>query len=206
MEKFTILTGIAAPFPRVNVDTDTIIPKLYCKSVKRTGFGAHLFNDIRFFEEGSERPDFVLNRAPYRNASILITGENFGCGSSREAAAWALREFGIRCIVAPSFSDIFTNNCFQNAMLPLALPESAVDNLTGQAQDGANAVMTVDLGQGHITAPDGRRFGFEIDPYRKDCLLNGLDEIAVTMTHDTAIAAYETEIDAKRSWRRPARE
>jgi 3-isopropylmalate/(R)-2-methylmalate dehydratase small subunit len=205
MEKFTILMGVAAPFPRVNVDTDTIIPKLYCKSFKRTGFGAHLFNDIRFFEDGSERPDFVLNRVPYREASILIAGDNFGCGSSREAAAWALREFGIRCIVAPSFSDIFTNNCFQNAMLPIGLPESAVDNLTAQAEDGANAVMTVDLMQGFITAPDGRRFCFEIDLYRKDCLLNGLDEIAVTMTHDMAIAEYEREIDAKRNWRRPAR-
>jgi 3-isopropylmalate/(R)-2-methylmalate dehydratase small subunit len=205
MEKFTTLTGVAAPFPLVNVDTDMIIPKLHCKTIKRTGFGVHLFNDIRYFEDGSERPDFILNRPPYRDAAILITGGNFGCGSSREAAPWALREFGIRCIIAPSFSDIFANNCFQNAVLPIVLPEPVVDNLSAQVEDDANAIMTVDLLAELITEPNGERIRFEIDRYRRHCLLNGLDEIAVTMTHEASISAFERKTDAERSWHRPVR-
>jgi 3-isopropylmalate/(R)-2-methylmalate dehydratase small subunit len=205
MDKFTRLTGVAAPLPMANVDTDMIIPKQHCKSVGRTGFGAHLFNDVRFYPDGSERPDFVLNRAPYRQATILIAGANFGCGSSREAAVWALGEFGIRCVVAPSFSDIFANNCFQNGMLPVVLPEPAVEALMTQAAETPGACMTVDLAAERITAPDGTETAFETDPYRRDCLLNGLDEIAVTMTHEADIAAYEEKAIAGRSWRRPAR-
>jgi 3-isopropylmalate/(R)-2-methylmalate dehydratase small subunit len=206
MEKFTTLTGIAAPLPMINVDTDMIIPKAHCKSVLRTGFGPHLFHDIRYFDDGTERPDFVLNRPPWRDAAILIAGRNFGCGSSREAAVWAIREFGIRCLVAPGFADIFANNCFQNGVLPVCLPEARVDRLLALARDTASPVMTVDLEARRLTAPDGGRITFVIDSYRRDCLLNGLDEIGATLTHETGISAHERWIDTQQSWRRPAQD
>jgi len=205
MESFTILTGIAAPLPLINVDTDMIIPKAHCKRPGRTGFGPHLFHDIRYFEDGRERPDFVLNQPPWRDAAILIAGRNFGCGSSREVAVWAIREFGIRCIVAPEFAEIFANNCFQNGLLPVTLPEPEVERLLAQARDTEPPVMTVDLQSRRLTAPDGRRITFVIDPYRRDCLLNGLDEIGVTLTHEADIRAFEDAIDAERGWQRPRR-
>ncbi len=203
MEKFTALTGIAAPLPQPNIDTDTIIPQRWCKSIRRTGFGPHLFHDLRYGEDGSERPDFVLNRDPWRGAAILVAGANFGCGSSREAAVWALREFGIRCIAAPSFSDIFAANCVANGMLPVALDAPAVERLTALAGDPATAEMTVDLPAQEIRAA-AERIAFGMDPRAKHRLINGLDEIAATLTHDAEIAAYERWLDAERRWRRPA--
>lgn len=205
MEKFTTLTGIAAPLMRANIDTDTIIPQRWCKSVSRTGFGAHLFHDLRFDAEGRERAGFVLNRAPWREAAILVAGTNFGCGSSREAAVWALHEFGIRAVVAPSFSDIFARNCVSNGLLPAVLDEAAVARLAALAEDPAVATMTVDL-PGQTISAAGERFSFDVDPYARHCLVNGLDEIAVTLTHEPQIAVYERWLDAARRWRQPVRE
>lgn len=204
MERFTTLTGIAAPLPRPNIDTDTIIPQRWCKSVSRTGFGAHLFHDLRFDAEGVERRDFVLNRPPWRKAAILVGGANFGCGSSREAAVWALHEFGVRAVLAPSFSDIFARNCFANAMLPVTLAEAEVARLAALAEDPATATMTVDL-PGQAVAAGGERFRFEVDAWRKHCLVNGLDEIDATLTDGDEIAAHERWLEAERPWRRPAR-
>ncbi len=204
MQPFTTLTGIAAPLMRVNVDTDTIIPKQWCKSIRRTGFGPHLSHDLRYDEDGRERPDFVLNRAPWLGAAILVAGANFGCGSSREAAVWALAGFGIRCVVAPSFADIFAANCVENGLLPVALDGEAVERLAALAAEPATAAMTVDLPAQEITAGAGR-IAFEIDPRAKHRLINGLDEIALTLTHEQDIAAYERWLDAERGWRRPAR-
>jgi len=205
MEPFTTLAGIAAPLGLINVDTDMIIPKAHCKRPGRTGFGPHLFNDIRYFPDGTERPDFVLNRPPFRDASILVSGANFGCGSSREAAVWALRDFGIRCIVAPSFAEIFAGNCYQNGMLPLALPEAEVDRLLAELLASDRPVLTVDLHGQCLTAPDSRRITFVIDSYRRECLLNGLDEIGQTLTHEPDIRAYEQRIGAARRWQQPRR-
>jgi len=200
MQPFTTLTGVAAPLPMINVDTDMIIPKQYLKTIKRTGLGRNLFDEMRFTPDGTENPDFVLNRPAYRNASILIAGENFGCGSSREHAPWALLDFGIRCIVAPSFADIFYNNCFKNGILPVTLPQEQVDALMKDAEKGANARMTVDLERQTITASDGQVFGFEIDPFRKRCLLEGLDEIGTTLEKADAIAAFESAQASARPW------
>src|SRR5262247_4297699 len=180
MEKFTKLTAVAAPVPMINVDTDAIIPKQFLKTIKRTGLGKHLFNELRYDENGNEKPDFVLNKPAYRKAQILVAGENFGCGSSREHAPWALLDFGIRCIVAPSFADIFYNNCFKNGVLPIALPKEIVDELMEDAEKGANAVMTIDLATQTITRPDGGKVHFELDSFRKHCLMNGLDDIGLT--------------------------
>ncbi|MBV9816033.1 MAG: 3-isopropylmalate dehydratase small subunit, partial [Alphaproteobacteria bacterium] len=177
MEKFTTLTGVAAPLPIVNLDTDKIFPAVCLKTIKRTGLSQWLFQEIRFRPDGSENPDFVLNQAPYRKAKFLIGAENFGCGSSREHAPWALHDFGIRCVVAPSFADIFYNNCFKNGLLPIALPTEIVDMLMEDARKGANAVMTVDLESQTISRPDGEKVHFELDAFRKHCLLNGLDDI-----------------------------
>ncbi|HSK38277.1 MAG TPA: 3-isopropylmalate dehydratase small subunit [Arenibaculum sp.] len=200
MEKFTTLTGVAAPLPMINVDTDMIIPKQYLKTIKRTGLGKHLFDEMRHTPEGRENPDFVLNQPAYRNARILVTGENFGCGSSREHAPWALADFGIRCVIAPSFADIFFNNCFKNGILPIVLPQDQVDLLMDDARRGSNAVVTIDLAKQEITGPDGGRIGFEVDPFRKHCLLNGLDDIGLTLQHAPRIDAYEVEQRAHQPW------
>ena len=200
MEKFTRLTGIAAPLPMVNVDTDMIIPKQFLKTIKRTGLGKNLFDEMRYDAQGNEIPDFVLNQPAYRDAEILIAGENFGCGSSREHAPWAMLDFGIRCVIAPSFADIFYNNCFKNGILPIALPQEQVDMLTEEARKGANARLAVDLEAQTITTSEGTEIAFEIDPFRKHCLLNGLDDIALTLEKAPAIEAYETKMAVQRPW------
>jgi 3-isopropylmalate/(R)-2-methylmalate dehydratase small subunit len=200
MEKFTTLTGVAAPLTMINVDTDMIIPKQYLKTIKRTGLGKHLFDEMRYDAGGREIPDFVLNRPAYRKASILVTGENFGCGSSREHAPWALLDFGIRCVIAPSFADIFYNNCFKNGILPIALPKEQIAKLIDDAERGANAILTIDLEKQEITGPDGGRLHFEIEPFRKHCLLNGLDDIGLTLQKSAAIDSYEAQQRAAQPW------
>ena len=200
MEPFRTLTGVAAPLRMINVDTDRIIPKQFLKTIRRTGLGAHLFNDLRYTPDGAEVADFVLNREPWRRARILIAGDNFGCGSSREHAPWALLDFGIRCVIAPSFADIFYNNCFKNGILPVSLPEAAVASLLEQAEAGDNARVTVDLENETVTAPDGARIDFEIDPFRRRCLLEGLDDIGLTLRKAAAIDAFEAERRARQHW------
>jgi len=200
MDKFTTLTGIAAPLPMINVDTDMIIPKQYLKTIKRTGLGKHLFDEMRYEPSGKEIPNFVLNRPAYRKASILVAGENFGCGSSREHAPWALLDFGIRCVIAPSFADIFYNNCFKNGILPIVLLKEDVAKLFDDAERGANAVITIDLEKQEITGPDGGRVRFEIDPFRKHCLLNGLDDIGLTLAKAAEIDGYETRQRSSQPW------
>jgi 3-isopropylmalate/(R)-2-methylmalate dehydratase small subunit len=200
MEKFTKLTGVAAPLPLINVDTDMIIPKQFLKTIQRSGLGKNLFDEMRYDTEGNEVPDFVLNKPAYRKAQILVAGENFGCGSSREHAPWALLDFGIRCVIAPSFADIFYNNCFKNGILPIALPQEDVDKLMDDAERGANAVVSIDLERQEITGPDGGRIGFEVDPFRKHCLLNGLDDIGLTMEKADAIDAFEGRMQAAQPW------
>ncbi len=200
MEKFTTLSGIAAPLPMVNVDTDQIIPKQFLKSIKRTGFGKDLFAPMRYDSSGQENPDFVLNRAPYRDAKFLIAGDNFGCGSSREHAPWALLDFGIRCVIAPSFADIFFNNCFKNGILPIALSKEIVERLLDDAERGANAIVAVDLEKQEITGPDGGTVGFDVEPFRKHCLLNGLDDIDLTMQKENKITAFETSQRGTQPW------
>jgi 3-isopropylmalate/(R)-2-methylmalate dehydratase small subunit len=200
MEKFTTLTGVAAPLPIINLDTDKIFPAVFLKTIRRTGLAQWLFHEIRFRPDGSENPDFILNQGPYRNARILIGAENFGCGSSREHAPWALLDFGIRAIVAPSFADIFYNNCCKNGILPIALPKETVDLLLRDAEKGANAVMTIDLKAQTISRPDGEKVAFEIDPFRKECLLDGLDDIGLTERKAAEIAAYEARARAGRPW------
>jgi 3-isopropylmalate/(R)-2-methylmalate dehydratase small subunit len=201
MEKFTVLTGVAAPLRMQNVDTDKIIPARFLKTIERTGLGKHLFSALRFDANGAEKPDFVLNQPKYRRAEILIAGDNFGCGSSREHAPWALLDFGIRCVIAPSFADIFNNNCFKNGILPIALPQEICDRLMADAEMGANARLTVDLERQVVVRPDGEEIHFEIDPFRKHCLLNGLDDIGLTLEHDAAIDRYEAKLQAEQSWR-----
>ncbi len=200
MEKFTKVTGIAAPMPLLNIDTDMIIPKQFLKTIARTGLGKNLFDEMRFTLDGAEIPDFVLNQPAWRAAEILVAGDNFGCGSSREHAPWALLDFGIRCVISTSFADIFYNNCFKNGMLPLVLPAGAVAILMDDARRGANARITVDLESQTVTASDGQSFGFEIDPFRKHCLLNGLDDIGLTMEKAASIAAYEAKASTLRPW------
>jgi 3-isopropylmalate/(R)-2-methylmalate dehydratase small subunit len=201
MDKFTALTGVAAPLPIRNVDTDMIIPKQFLKTIKRTGLGKSLFYEMRYDPAtGKENPDFVLNKPQYRKASILVAGENFGCGSSREHAPWALLDFGIRCVVAPDFADIFYNNCFQNGILPIKLPQSEVDKLMDDAGRGANATITVDLEKQEIRGPDGGVIKFDIDPFRKHCLLNGLDNIGLTLEKANAISSFETSTSSSRPW------
>ena len=200
MQKFTNLTGVAAPLPMRNVDTDMIIPKQFLKTIARTGLGKSLFFEMRFDEAGKEIPDFVLNKPAYRKAQILVTGENFGCGSSREHAPWALLDFGIRCVIAPDFADIFYNNCFKNGILPIKLPQSEIDKLLDDAGRGANATLTVDLESQEIRGPDGGMIRFEIDAFRKQCLLNGLDDIALTLQKEKAISAFEHQAATKRAW------
>ena len=200
MEKFTKLTGVAAPLPVVNVDTDMIIPKDYLKTIKRTGLGQGLFAEARYKEDGSENPDFVLNKPAYRNAQILVAGDNFGCGSSREHAPWALLDFGIRCVISTSFSDIFYNNCFKNGILPIRVTQAVLDKLFDDAERGANATLTIDLANQEIRGPDGGTVKFEIDPFRKRCLLNGLDDISLTMEKKPAIDGYEEKAKRERAW------
>jgi 3-isopropylmalate/(R)-2-methylmalate dehydratase small subunit len=200
MEKFTTLSGIAAPLPMINIDTDKILPAVYLKTIARTGLGKVLFDEVRFRPDGSENPDFVLNQPPYRNARILVAGDNFGCGSSREHAPWALLDFGIRAVIAPSFADIFYNNCFKNGLLPIALPQEVVDRLMEDAQKGANAVLSIDLESQTISRPDGETVHFDLDPFRKHCLLHGLDDIALTQQKTPAITAYEEERRAAQPW------
>ena len=200
MEKFTTLTGVAASLPMVNVDTDMIIPARFLKSIKRTGFGKSLFYTLRYDESGKERPDFVLNKPAYRNAKILIAGNNFGCGSSREHAPWALADFGIRCVIAPDFADIFYNNSFKNGILLIKLPQEEIDKLHEDAERGANATITVDLEKQEITGPDGGTIKFDVDPFKKHCLLNGLDDIGLTMQKEDKIAAFEKRQHAETPW------
>jgi 3-isopropylmalate/(R)-2-methylmalate dehydratase small subunit len=200
MDKFTTLTGVAAPLPLINVDTDMIIPKQFLKTIARTGLGKNLFDEMRYDAEGREIPDFVLNRPAYRNAQILVAGENFGCGSSREHAPWALLDFGIRCVIAPSFADIFYNNCFKNGILPIVLPQEDVDRLMDDAGRGANATLTVDLKSQTIRGPDGGEIAFEVDAFRKRCLLEGLDDIGLTLEKAEAIDAYEARLRAQAPW------
>ena len=200
MDKFTTLTAVAAPLNMINVDTDMIIPKQFLKTIKRTGLGKDLFFEMRYDAEGKENPDFVLNRPAYRKARILIAGANFGCGSSREHAPWAILDFGIKCVIATSFADIFYNNCFKNGILPIALPQSEIDKLLDDASRGANATITVDLEAQEIRGPDGGVIHFDIDPFRKKCLLEGLDDIGFTLTKRDNIAAFEEKTQLSRPW------
>jgi 3-isopropylmalate dehydratase small subunit len=201
MKPFTALTAIAAPLPVANIDTDQIIPKQFLSTVERSGLGKGLFYDLRFDESGAPRPDFVLNQPAYQGAQILIAGANFGCGSSREHAPWALDDFGIRCVIAPSFADIFYNNCFNNGLLPITLPEHAIEQLLAEAH-GANHKFAVDLAAQTVSAPSGVRFGFEIDPGRKAKLLEGLDDIGLTLKRAADISAFEERRRLAEPWRR----
>ncbi len=200
MDKFTTLTGVAAPLPIVNIDTDMIIPKQFLKTIERTGLARGLFYELRFDEDGSEKPDFVLNQPAWRKAQIIVAGDNFGCGSSREHAPWALLDYGIRCVISTSFADIFYNNCFKNGILPIRVSQADLDKLMDDANRGANATLTVDLAAQEIRGPDGGVVTFDIDPFRKHCLLEGLDDIGLTMQKADAIAAYETKTGAARPW------
>lgn len=200
MEKFTQLEGIAAPMPLVNIDTDMIIPKQYLKTIKRSGLGVAAFFELRYNADGSDNPEFVLNKAPYNAASILVVGDNFGCGSSREHAPWAILDFGIRCVISTSFADIFFNNCFKNGILPIVLPQEQRDLLMGDAEDGASAKLAVDLEAQTITRPNGDTITFDVDPFRKHCLLNGLDDIGLTLQKSEKIQHYEARLAADRSW------
>jgi 3-isopropylmalate/(R)-2-methylmalate dehydratase small subunit len=200
MQPFTTLKGVAAPLNMINVDTDMIIPKNYLKTIKRTGLGKHLFAEMRYDEQGREKPDFVLNKGPYRAASILVSGQNFGCGSSREHASWALLDYGVRCVIAPSFADIFFNNTFKNGILSLRLPEPRVNELMRFLLELPGAEITVDLPAQTVTGPDGKVDKFDIDPFLKHCMINGLDEIGLTMEKAAAIAGYEGRIAKERSW------
>ena len=200
MDKFTTIQGVAAPLPMINVDTDMIIPKQFLKTIKRTGLGVNLFDEMRYDDNGDEIADFVLNKPQYRGAKILVAGENFGCGSSREHAPWAIKDFGISCVIAPSFADIFYNNCFKNGILPIILPQEQVDMLMDDASRGANATLTVDLVQQEITGPDGGTIKFDVDPFRKHCLLEGLDDIGLTLQKQDNINSFEQQMSASRPW------
>lgn len=200
MDPFTKLTGIAAPMPLVNIDTDMIIPKQFLKTIARTGLGKNLFDEMRYTPDGAEIADFVLNQPAYRKAEIIVAGENFGCGSSREHAPWALLDFGIRCVIATSFADIFYNNCFKNGILPIVMPAEVVDALMADARRGSNARMSVDLETQTVTTSDGQVFGFEIDAFRKHCLINGLDDIGLTLEKVAAIDTFEKRNAALHPW------
>ncbi|MBO6676220.1 MAG: 3-isopropylmalate dehydratase small subunit [Rhizobiales bacterium] len=200
MEKFTTLTSVAAPMPVINVDTDMIIPKQFLKTIKRTGLGKSLFYEMRFNEDGTENADFVLNKPAYRDANILVAGDNFGCGSSREHAPWALLDYGIRCVISTSFADIFYNNCFKNGILPIVVTPEELDKLMDDAQRGSNATLSIDLEGQTIKGPDGGTINFEIDPFRKHCLMNGLDDIGLTMEKAPHIDSFEGQMEADRPW------
>ena len=200
MDKFKKLTGVAAPLPMINVDTDMIIPKQYLKTLGRTGLGKALLTELRYDENGKERPDFVLNKPAYRKSQILVAGDNFGCGSSREHAPWALMDFGIRCVISTSFADIFYNNCFQNGILPIKVKPDELEKLMDDANRGANATMTIDLENQEIHGPDGGTIKFEIDSFRKHCLLNGLDDIGITLQKEKSIKSFEETTAKSRPW------
>ena len=200
MEKFEKLSGVAAPMPLVNIDTDMIIPKVFLKTIKRSGLGVNLFDEMRYDREGNEKPDFVLNKPQYRDAKILVAGDNFGCGSSREHAPWAIADFGIKCVISTSFADIFYNNCFKNGILPLVLPEDEVDTLMKDAEKGSNSIIEVDLENQTIVSSDGEIFRFDVDPFKKHCLLNGLDDIGLTMEKENHITAYEAKASRQFPW------
>lgn len=200
MEKFNQLTGVAAPLDMINVDTDQIIPKLHLRTIKRTGLGKVVFEELRFDTDGVEKPEFVLNQEPYRNARILIAGDNFGCGSSREHAPWALLDFGIRCIISTSFADIFYNNCFKNGILPITVSKEELDSLMGDAADRENPELTIDLGQQTIRRPNGPIINFTIDAFRRECLLDGLDDIGLTMQKVDKIGQFESEQRKAQPW------
>ena len=200
MDKFTTLTGVAAPLPIVNVDTDMIIPKDYLNTIERTGLGKGLFAELRLNEDGSENPDFVLNKPAYRKAQILVAGDNFGCGSSREHAPWALLDFGIRCVISTSFADIFYTNCFKNGILPIKVSPDELEKLLDDASRGANATLTVDLEEMEIRGPDGGRIAFDLDEFRRHCLLNGLDDIGLTLEKASAIDSFEKSNAESRPW------
>ena len=200
MDKFTTLTSIAAPMPLVNIDTDMIIPKQFLKTIARTGLGKNLFDEMRYGLDGAEIPDFVLNQPAYRKSEIIIAGDNFGCGSSREHAPWALLDFGIRCVISTSFADIFYNNCFKNGILPIVMTQDAVNVLMADARKGANARQTVDLAAQSVTTSDGTVFQFDVDRHRKHCLINGLDDIGLTLEKATAIDSFEKTAAALRPW------
>ena len=200
MDKFTKLSGIAAPMPLINVDTDMIIPKQFLKTIKRSGLGVNLFDEMRYDDDGNEIADFVLNKPQYREAEILVAGDNFGCGSSREHAPWAIKDFGIRCVIAPSFADIFFNNCFKNGILPIALPQETVDLLMKDAEKGANARMEIDLEAQTITTSDGDVISFDVDPFKKHCLMQGLDDIGLTLEKKASVEAFEARAREERPW------
>jgi len=200
MDKFNKLSGIAAPMPLVNIDTDMIIPKQFLKTIKRSGLGVNLFDEMRYNQDGSEIVDFVLNKPAYRNAEIIVAGENFGCGSSREHAPWALLDFGIRCVISTSYADIFYNNCFKNGILPIVLSKEQVDKFMEDAERGANARITVDLEAQTVSASDGTTFSFDVDPFKKHCMLNGLDDIGLTMEKSAAIDTFEAAYQAQNPW------
>ena len=200
MEKFTKVTGVAAPMPLINIDTDMIIPKLFLKTIHRSGLGENLFDEMRYNEDGSEIPDFILNQPAYRNSQIIVAGDNFGCGSSREHAPWALLDFGIRVVISTSFADIFFNNCFKNGILPIILPQEDIDKLMDDASRGSNAVVSVDLENQVITGPDGGTIEFTVDAFKKHCLLNGLDDIGLTLQKSDAIDAFEKQYGAATPW------
>ena len=200
MDKFTTLEGVAAPLKIINVDTDMVIPKQYLKTIKRTGLGKGLFSEQRYKDDGSENPDFILNKPAYRNAKILVAGDNFGCGSSREHAPWALLDFGIRCVISTSFGDIFYNNCFKNGILPIRLPRAVCDQLIDDTKLGGNARVTIDLARQVVIRPNGEEIGFEIDPFRKHLLLNGLDDIGQTLQHGTRIDGFEADRRQSQPW------
>ena len=200
MEKFNKLRGVAAPFNMINIDTDKLIPKQFLKTIKRTGLGKHLFNEMRFNEDGSEKPDFVLNKVAYRSSNIIVAGDNFGCGSSREHAPWALLDFGIKCVISTSFADIFYNNCFKNGILPIVVNKQQLDQLMDDAENGANAVLDIDLEAQEITRPNGESVTFEIDEFRKHCLINGLDDIGLTMEKEKNIDSFEKKRATEQPW------
>ncbi len=200
MDKFDKLSGVAAPMPMINIDTDMIIPKQFLKTIKRSGLGVNLFDEMRYDDDRNEIPDFVLNKPQYRDAEILVAGDNFGCGSSREHAPWAIKDFGIRCVIAPSYADIFYSNCFKNGILPIALPQEQVDVLMKDAEKGSNARIEIDLEAQTITSSDGEVFSFEVDSFKKHCLMNGLDDIGLTMEKAASINSFEEAASQARPW------
>jgi len=200
MEKFTKLRGVAAPFNMINIDTDKILPKQFLKTIKRSGLGKHLFTELRYMDDGSENPEFVLNKPSYRDSNIIVAGDNFGCGSSREHAPWALLDYGIKCIISTSFADIFYNNCFKNGILPIVVNKRQLNQLMEDADKGANSVLDIDLESQEITRPDGEKVYFEIDEFRKHCLINGLDDIGLTMEKEKNIDNFEKRRAAEQPW------
>ena len=200
MDKFTELSGVAAPMPLINIDTDMIIPKVFLKTIKRSGLGVNLFHEMRYDDDGNEITDFVLNKPQYRNSQIIVAGDNFGCGSSREHAPWAIKDFGIRCVISTSFADIFYNNCFKNGILPIVLPKEQVDLLMQDAEKGANARIQIDLSGQTVTSSDGVVMNFQVDDFKKHCLLNGLDDISLSLEKCDAITRYETKVADIHPW------